>query len=68
MSGEKTKSFSKAEEKFFLKVGENFYPEREKKISPEIAQSHACDRSLEELRILLIQLPDCIQDFLQAFF
>ena len=52
MSGEKTKSFSKAEEKIFLKVGENFYPEREKKISPEIAQSHACDRSLEELRIL----------------
>ena len=31
MSGEKTKSFSKVEEKFFLKVGENFYPEREKK-------------------------------------
>ena len=31
MSGEKTKSFSKAEEKIFLKVGENFYPEREKK-------------------------------------
>lgn len=43
MRGEKTNSFSKAEEKVFFKVGENFYHEREKTLSPEISQSHACD-------------------------